>query len=89
MINRTIQIEYSEAQIKAMDDSEKLNLLVEISLANHRELCIQGKTLYGEDKNPGICEKIRVQSLRISGLWFALSAAFGSLSTMLYMHVFK
>jgi hypothetical protein len=88
-VNRTIQIEYSESQIRAMADSEKLNLLVEINLANHRELLTQGITLFGDDKVPGICEKIRVQTLQITALWLALSAVAGSLSTVFCMHVFK
>ena len=86
---RTIQIEYSEAQVRAMPDSEKLNVLIEIGLANHRELMTQGVTLYGDEKATGICEKIRTQALQIVGLWLALSVAAGSLSTVFIMHVFK
>ena len=86
---RTVQIEYSEAQIRAMPDTEKLNLLLEINLIDHKEIFIQGKTLYGDDKSPGVCEKIRTQALQIVGLWLALSAVAGSFSTVLFMHIFK
>jgi hypothetical protein len=87
--NRTIQIEYSEAQIRAMPDTEKLNLLLEINLIDHKEIFKQGVTLYGDDKSPGVCEKIRTQALQIVGIWLALSAAVGSLSTVVIMHIVK
>ncbi len=86
---RTIQIEYSEAQIRSMPDSEKLNLLVEIGLVNHRELFMQGQTLYGDGNVPGICEKIRAQALQVTFLWLALSAASGALGTVMCWHIFK
>ncbi len=86
---RNIQIEYSEAQIRSMPDSEKLNLLVEIGLVNHRELFMQGQTLYGDDKAPGICEKIRAQAQQVNFLWVALSTATGSLGTIICWHIFK
>jgi hypothetical protein len=87
--SKNIHIEYSEAQIRAMPDSEKLNLLVEIGLANHRELCTQGVTLYGDDQGSGICEKIRVQALQVVALWLAFGSSMGVLSTVVIMHVVK
>ena len=68
-----IKIEYNEDQIFNMSDTEKLNVLVKIGLANRRDLDYQHKILCGNgDPDEGLCAKMLSTSLHIKGLWASL-----------------
>ena len=65
-----IKIEYNEDQILAMSDTEKLNVLVKIGLANRSDLDHQHKTLFGNgDPDEGLCAKVLSTALHIKALW--------------------
>ena len=57
-----VKIEYEKEDIYEKSDSDKLNFLIEIAFANHRQLTEQGLTLYGNgDPAKGLCHQMVTQ----------------------------
>lgn len=70
-----VRIEYEKDDIYEKSDSDKLNFLIEIAFANHKQLTDQGLTLYGNgDPAKGLCSQLATQRTRLNWLVGILSA---------------
>ena len=84
----TINIEMTPEMILAMNDAEKLNLLIKIGFANHKAIQRQGELLEGNGK-PGVCEMVRVHAEQIKWMWVAFTGVTGFIVGTLAMHLNK
>lgn len=88
MSDQIVSIDVSEAQILKMTDTEKLNTLIKITFANHKEICRQGELLFGNGEK-GLCEKVRDHAQQFVWMWIIISAVAGSIGTALLTHLNK
>lgn len=85
-----IKVEYTEADLIKMKDTEKLDLLVKIALMNRADLNFQHKILCGNGKpEDGLCAKMLSASLHIKGLWMTIIGGGGIIVGVLAQHLLK
>ncbi len=88
MAESCIEIELTPDQIRAKSDAEKLSLLLELSIVNHRAIREQNELLKGNGK-PGLCEQVRFLQRNAIWLWCAFTASAGFLGGTLIAHLNK
>jgi len=93
MTDDTIQVEFNEEQIAAMPIADKLNLIVKMTLLNHKETCKQARTLYGKQSNgsfeKGLCEVVRTIGLKLTWMYIIGSAVCSVFTTVLIIVLTK
>jgi hypothetical protein len=86
----TVDISVDKERVKQMSTDEKLNVLVDIAFANHRQIRHQGEILYGgKDKPEGICEVVRTTKKAVIWLWGIFCGVSGVYFTLLVYHIMK
>jgi hypothetical protein len=85
----TVDISVDKERVKQLGVDEKLNVLVDIAFANHREIRHQGEILYGDTKTEGICEVVRTSKKAIIWLWGIFCSVSGVYFTLLVYHIMK
>ena len=92
-VSEGIEIKYTEEQIRQMTDSQKLNVILEITLTSHNAICEHSDVLFGKKVEgkfiKGLCETVRLQQWIINGVIFAGGAGLGITSTALISHLMK
>jgi len=92
-LSEGIEIKYTEEQIRRMTDSEKLNVILEITLSSHNAICEHSDVLFGKKIDgkfiKGLCETVRLQQWIINGVIFAGGAGLGTTAGALITHLMK
>jgi hypothetical protein len=84
-----IEIRVDLDNVKKMTSEQKLNVLIDIAFANNRGISRQGRILYGEDGQQGICETVRTTSKAVKWLWGIFCAVATFMSGVLFTHIMK
>jgi len=92
-VSEGIEIKYTEEQIRRMTDSEKLNVILEITLSSHNAICEHSDVLFGKKHDgkyiKGICETVRLQQWIINGIVLAGGSGLGMTAGALITHLMR
>jgi hypothetical protein len=84
----TVIVAMDKAHIRSMSSDEKLNILVDIAFANHKELSRQSNLLYGNGSE-GLCDIVRTTKRALVWLWGIFCGISGVFFTILIYHLVK